>query len=52
VNVDGTMLCCRAAIPPMRRQSHGTIVNIGSISGVSPYETALPMQLRKRQWPC
>jgi NAD(P)-dependent dehydrogenase (short-subunit alcohol dehydrogenase family) len=39
VNVDGTMLCCRAAIPPMRRQSYGTIVNIGSISGVSPYAT-------------
>jgi len=39
VNVDGTMLCCRAAIPAMRRQSYGTIVNIGSVSGVSPYAT-------------
>ena len=39
VNVDGTMLCCRAAIPPMRQQGYGTIVNIGSVSGVSPYET-------------
>ena len=39
VNVDGTMLCCRAAIPAMRQQSYGTIVNIGSVSGVSPYAT-------------
>ena len=39
VNVDGTMLCCRAAIPPMRQQGYGTIVNIGSVSGVSPYAT-------------
>ena len=39
VNVDGTMLCCRAAIPGMRQQGYGTIVNIGSVSGVSPYAT-------------
>ncbi|SRR5258706_1079002 len=39
VNVEGTMLCCRAAIPPMRQQGYGTIVNIGSVSGVSPYAT-------------
>jgi NAD(P)-dependent dehydrogenase (short-subunit alcohol dehydrogenase family) len=39
VNVDGTMLCCRAAIPAMRQQGYGTIVNIGSVSGVSPYAT-------------
>ena len=39
VNVDGTMLCCRAAIPAMRQQGYGTIVNIGSISGVLPYAT-------------
>jgi meso-butanediol dehydrogenase/(S,S)-butanediol dehydrogenase/diacetyl reductase len=37
VNVDGTMLCCRAALPHMRRQGGGAIVNIGSISGVMPY---------------
>ena len=39
VNVDGTMLCCRAAIAAMRQQGYGTIVNIGSVSGVSPYAT-------------
>lgn len=39
VNVDGTMLCCRAALPVMKRQGGGTIVNIGSVSGISPYPT-------------
>lgn len=37
VNVDGAFLCSQAAIPVMRRQGHGAIVNIGSVSGVSPY---------------
>lgn len=37
VNVDGTMLCSRAALPHMQAQGGGSIVNIGSISGVAPY---------------
>jgi meso-butanediol dehydrogenase/(S,S)-butanediol dehydrogenase/diacetyl reductase len=37
VNVDGTMLCSKAALPHMKRQGGGAIVNIGSVSGVSPY---------------
>lgn len=37
VNVDGTMLCSQAVIPQMRRQGGGSIVNIGSISGVLSY---------------
>jgi NAD(P)-dependent dehydrogenase (short-subunit alcohol dehydrogenase family) len=37
VNVDGTMLCSRAALPHMKKLQGGTIVNIGSVSGVSPY---------------
>jgi len=37
VNVDGPMLCSRAALPHMRRQKSGSIVNIGSISGTVPY---------------
>lgn len=37
VNVEGTMLCARAAIPHMKVEGGGTIVNIGSISGVMPY---------------
>lgn len=33
VNLKGTFLCCQAAIPVMRRQRYGRIVNIGSIIG-------------------
>jgi NAD(P)-dependent dehydrogenase (short-subunit alcohol dehydrogenase family) len=37
VNVDGTMLCSQLALPQMKRQTSGAIVNIGSISGLVPY---------------
>jgi NAD(P)-dependent dehydrogenase (short-subunit alcohol dehydrogenase family) len=37
VNVDGTMLCSQAAMVHMRRQGGGSIVNIGSISGILSY---------------
>lgn len=37
VNVDGTMLCSQAALRLMKSQRTGAIVNIGSISGLSPY---------------
>ncbi len=37
VNVDGTMLCSQFALPQMKRQKSGTIVNIGSISALVPY---------------
>ena len=37
VNVDGTMLCSQFALPTMKRQKSGAIVNIGSISGLLPY---------------
>ncbi len=37
VNVDGTMLCSQKALPHMKRQGGGAIVNIGSISGHAPY---------------
>lgn len=37
VNVNGTMLCSQLALPHMKRQRSGTIVNIGSISGLVPY---------------
>lgn len=33
VNLKGTFLCCQAAIPAMRANRHGRIVNIGSIIG-------------------
>jgi NAD(P)-dependent dehydrogenase (short-subunit alcohol dehydrogenase family) len=37
VNVDGTMLCTKFALPHMRRAGVGSIVNMGSISGLVPY---------------
>lgn len=33
INLKGTFLCCQAAIPAMRANRHGRIVNIGSIIG-------------------
>ena len=35
LNVDAVFRCCRAAIPAMRAQGGGTIVNVGSISGIA-----------------
>ena len=37
VNVTGAFLCSREALPHMKKQGAGSIVNIGSVSGVSPY---------------
>jgi NAD(P)-dependent dehydrogenase (short-subunit alcohol dehydrogenase family) len=37
VNVDGTMLCTKFALPHMRRAGGGSIVNMGSVSGLVPY---------------
>jgi NAD(P)-dependent dehydrogenase (short-subunit alcohol dehydrogenase family) len=37
VNVEGTMLCTKFALPHMRRAGGGSIVNMGSISGLVPY---------------
>jgi 3-oxoacyl-[acyl-carrier protein] reductase len=33
VNVTGTFICCRAAIPVMKQQKRGKIVNISSLGG-------------------
>jgi len=42
VNLMGTVHGCRAALPVFRRQGHGTIINIASMSGTVglPYATA------------
>jgi len=42
VNVEGTFLGCRSAIPAMRRAGSGSIINISSVAGLSatPYATA------------
>lgn len=36
VNLNGTMLVCRSAIPALRRAGRGTIVNIASIGALKP----------------
>jgi len=33
VNLTSTFLCCKAAVPPMRRRNAGRIVNLASIAG-------------------
>lgn len=33
VNLTGTFLCCQAAMPIMRRQGSGRIINVGSLAG-------------------
>lgn len=33
INLKGVFLCCKLAIPPMRRQGGGAIINIGSYDG-------------------
>lgn len=35
LNVDAVFRCCRATIPAMRAQGGGTIVNVGSMSGIA-----------------
>ena len=37
VNIQGTINCMYAVLPSMRRQSHGTIINISSFWTVSNY---------------
>ena len=41
VNFMSMQFCCRAAVPAMKRQGAGIIVNIGSQSGVSTYKQGL-----------
>jgi 2-dehydro-3-deoxy-L-rhamnonate dehydrogenase (NAD+) len=46
INLTSAFLCCRAAVPPMRRQNGGRIVNLASIAGkegnasMTPYSAA------------
>lgn len=43
VNVNGTFICCKAAIPYMVKQSAGKIVNVTSIAGKMGDLTASPV---------
>ncbi len=36
VNVKGTFFCCRAAVPPMKKQGEGRIINLASVAGLAP----------------
>ncbi len=42
VNLTGTFLCCRAALPLMRRGGRGSIVNLSSITGVTGAAGSVP----------
>jgi 3-oxoacyl-[acyl-carrier protein] reductase len=41
VNVKGTFFCCRAVVPPMRRQGRGRIINIASVAGLAPVGSSI-----------
>ena len=47
INVDGTMLCCRAVIPSMIAQGYGRIVTIASIAGKEGNPNAAPYSASK-----
>ncbi len=36
VNVKGTFFCCRAAVPHMRKNGGGRIINVASVAGLAP----------------
>lgn len=42
LNLKGVFLCCKAVIPPMRKQGKGKIVNISSLAGRSSATTVGP----------
>lgn len=42
LNLKGTFLCARAAIPAMRKEGYGRIIHIGSMSGVTTMAQASP----------
>jgi len=47
VNLRGAFLCARAAVRRMRERKSGTIVNIGSISGIRAAPNVLPYSIAK-----
>ena len=42
LNLKGVFLCCKAVIPPMRKQGKGKIVNVASLAGRSSATTVGP----------
>ena len=47
VNVKGTFFCCRAVVPPMRKQGQGRIINIASVSGLRPLGSSIAYSTSK-----
>jgi NAD(P)-dependent dehydrogenase (short-subunit alcohol dehydrogenase family) len=47
INLRGTYLMCRAAVPPMRRQRWGRIINISSMAGVIAAPRSTPYSASK-----
>jgi NAD(P)-dependent dehydrogenase (short-subunit alcohol dehydrogenase family) len=47
VNLTGVFLACRAALPYLERTHHGTIVNIGSVTGKQPLINRTPYAAAK-----
>jgi NAD(P)-dependent dehydrogenase (short-subunit alcohol dehydrogenase family) len=47
VNLTGVFLCCRAALPYLRRATRGRIVNIGSAAGKKPLVNRTPYTASK-----
>ncbi len=41
VNVKGTFFCCRAVVPPMKKQGRGRIINLASVAGLKPQGSSL-----------
>jgi len=47
VNLTGVFLCCRAAIPYLRRARRGRIISIGSAAGKKPFVNRTPYATSK-----
>jgi NAD(P)-dependent dehydrogenase (short-subunit alcohol dehydrogenase family) len=47
VNLDGCFLCCRRAVPLMKAQSWGVIINIASTAGILAYPMRTPYAASK-----
>jgi len=47
VNLDGTYLCCRRAVPAMRQEGSGCIVNLSSTAGLHGYPLRTPYAAAK-----
>ena len=47
IDLNGTFMCCRAAVPYMREKNYGRIINIASIAGKEGNPTASPYSAAK-----